>query len=130
MFNISISIRDIKILYLVSLDALDGWSARVFNQNSKLGGMLDLLTDMCTTTCLQATLCTFYPRATFVLQISMIINITSHWLHLHTSLLQVNEQACKVQMLFFFNLHWWIWCFVTQAIYFDFLVNWWTYPKA
>ena len=44
----------------------------------------------CATMCLLATLCTFYPRWMFFFQLSMTIDISCHWIHLHTSLLQVD----------------------------------------
>lgn len=76
--------------YILSglLDAVDGHAARALGQSSKFGAMLDMLTDRCATMCLLATLCTFYPSATFLFQISMTIDISCHWLHLHTSLLE------------------------------------------
>jgi len=76
--------------YILSgfLDAFDGHAARAFNQSTKFGAMLDMLTDRCATMCLLATLCTFYPRWMFFFQVSMTIDISCHWIHLHTSLLQ------------------------------------------
>jgi len=35
-----------------------------------------------------ATLCTFYPRWMFLFQLSMVIDISCHWIHLHASLMQ------------------------------------------
>jgi len=76
--------------YLLSglLDAVDGHAARMLGQSSRFGAMLDMLTDRCATMGLLATLCTFYPKATFLFQVSMCIDISCHWLHLHTSLLE------------------------------------------
>lgn len=78
-----------SICYGVSaiLDAFDGHAARMFNQSTKFGAMLDQLTDRCGTMCLLVVLAQFYPRYTFWLQLSMAVDIASHWLHLHTSLL-------------------------------------------
>lgn len=70
------------------LDAIDGHAARYFNQSTKFGAMLDQLTDRAGTACLMMTLATFYPAYTFWFQISMAIDITCHWLYLHTSTLQ------------------------------------------
>ncbi|XP_013197486.1 CDP-diacylglycerol--inositol 3-phosphatidyltransferase [Amyelois transitella] len=70
------------------LDAFDGHAARYFNQSTKFGGMLDQLTDRAGTACLMMTLATFYPEYTFWLQISMAIDVTCHWLYLHTVTLQ------------------------------------------
>ncbi|XP_014664974.1 PREDICTED: CDP-diacylglycerol--inositol 3-phosphatidyltransferase-like [Priapulus caudatus] len=73
--------------YIISsfLDALDGHAARYFNQSSKFGAMLDMLTDRCATMCLLVTLSLFYPRWMFWFQLSMTVDISSHWLHLHSS---------------------------------------------
>ena len=47
---------------------------------------------------LLATLCTFYPSWTFFFQLSMVIDISCHWIHLHTSLMQVRaaSMSCEV----------------------------------
>jgi len=76
--------------YILSglLDAFDGHAARALNQGTKFGAMLDMLTDRCATMTLLATLCTFYPSWTFFFQLSMVIDISCHWIHLHTSLMQ------------------------------------------
>jgi len=76
--------------YIISglLDALDGHMARMLGQSSKFGAMLDMLTDRCATMALLCTLSTFYPSFMFHFQLSMIIDISCHWLHVHTSLLQ------------------------------------------
>ncbi|KAF4520719.1 hypothetical protein B566_EDAN004839 [Ephemera danica] len=70
------------------LDAFDGHAARYFNQSTKFGAILDMLTDRCGTMCLLVTLCLFYPRYTFLFQLSMTIDIACHWIHLHASLMQ------------------------------------------
>ncbi|KAI8442319.1 hypothetical protein MSG28_005856 [Choristoneura fumiferana] len=70
------------------LDAFDGHAARYFNQSTKFGGMLDQLTDRAGTAGLMMTLATFYPQYTFWFQMSMAIDITCHWLYLHTVTLQ------------------------------------------
>ncbi|VVC92612.1 unnamed protein product [Leptidea sinapis] len=78
------------VCYVTSalLDAIDGHAARIFNQSTKFGAMLDQLTDRAGTAGLLMTLATFYPKYTFWFQLSMIIDITCHWLFLHTSTLQ------------------------------------------
>ncbi|XP_063628522.1 CDP-diacylglycerol--inositol 3-phosphatidyltransferase [Cydia splendana] len=78
------------ICYVTSalLDAVDGHAARFFNQSTKFGGMLDQLTDRAGTAGLMMTLATFYPKYTFWFQISMVIDITCHWLYLHSVTVQ------------------------------------------
>ncbi|OWR53750.1 CDP-diacylglycerol-inositol 3-phosphatidyltransferase [Danaus plexippus plexippus] len=70
------------------LDAFDGHAARYFNQSTKFGAMLDQLTDRAGTAGLMMTLATLYPKYTFWFQISLAIDITCHWLYLHTVTLQ------------------------------------------
>lgn len=50
---------------------------------TKFGAMLDMLTDRCATMCLLVNLALLYPSYTFLFQISMSLDIASHWLHLH-----------------------------------------------
>lgn len=45
--------------------------------------MLDMLTDRCATMCLLVNLSLLYPSYTFLFQLSMSLDIASHWLHLH-----------------------------------------------
>lgn len=73
--------------YMLSafLDAWDGHAARYFNQSTKFGAMLDQLTDRCGTMCLLVCLSVFYPKYMFWFQISMAIDIASHWLHTQVS---------------------------------------------
>lgn len=78
------------ILYSSSyaLDAIDGLAARLFNQSSLFGSMLDMLTDRVSTMCLLMTLGHFYTDYFFVLQMLLIIDIVSHWLHFFSSTIQ------------------------------------------
>ncbi|XP_028455495.1 CDP-diacylglycerol--inositol 3-phosphatidyltransferase [Perca flavescens] len=73
--------------YLLSalLDAFDGHAARALNQATKFGAMMDMLTDRCATMCLLVNLALLYPSYTFLFQLSMCVDIASHWLHLHSS---------------------------------------------
>lgn len=78
-----------SILYIVSggLDAIDGHLARMLDQGSKLGAMLDQLIDRMTTMCMCAALCYFYPKYMLFFQASMAIDIVSHWFHLQSTLM-------------------------------------------
>ncbi|XP_066578106.1 CDP-diacylglycerol--inositol 3-phosphatidyltransferase [Amia ocellicauda] len=73
--------------YLLStfLDSLDGHAARALNQGTQFGAMLDMLTDRCVTMCLLVNLSMLYPQYAFLFQLSMSLDIASHWLHLHSS---------------------------------------------
>ncbi|XP_068605536.1 CDP-diacylglycerol--inositol 3-phosphatidyltransferase [Brachionichthys hirsutus] len=73
--------------YLLSafLDAFDGHAARALNQSTAFGAMLDMLTDRCATMCLLVNLSLLLPSYAFLFQLSMCLDISSHWLHLHSS---------------------------------------------
>ncbi|XP_055008487.1 CDP-diacylglycerol--inositol 3-phosphatidyltransferase isoform X2 [Boleophthalmus pectinirostris] len=73
--------------YLLSalLDAFDGHAARALGQSTKFGAMMDMLTDRCATMCLLVNLSLIYPHYTFLFQVNMCLDISSHWLHLHSS---------------------------------------------
>lgn len=76
--------------YIVSslLDAIDGYTARYFNQQTKFGAMLDQLTDRCGTAGLCMALCHFYPRYMFLFQLSLTVDISCHWVFFCLSVLQ------------------------------------------
>ncbi|XP_043541283.1 CDP-diacylglycerol--inositol 3-phosphatidyltransferase [Chiloscyllium plagiosum] len=87
-------------LYLLSslLDSLDGHAARLLNQCSKFGMMLDMLTDRCSTMCLLVNLSLLYPRYVFLFQLSMILDISSHWLHLHSAMMKGSSSHKKIDL--------------------------------
>lgn len=97
--------------YILSgfLDAFDGQAARMFNQGTKFGAMLDMLTDRCGTMCLLVTLSHFYPKYMFIFQVSMTIDIACHWLHLHTTVVsgQTSHKSeaanCNVLLRFYYT---------------------------
>ncbi|XP_064331491.1 CDP-diacylglycerol--inositol 3-phosphatidyltransferase [Phalacrocorax carbo] len=70
------------------LDALDGHLARLLGQGSRLGAMLDMLTDRLSTMCLLVNLALLYPAAAPLFQLSMALDVASHWLHMHCTTLQ------------------------------------------
>lgn len=73
-------------LYMSSalLDAFDGHAARILNQCSKFGAMLDMLTDRVATSMLLMALSVLYPKFSIFFQLSMGLDIWAHWLHMHT----------------------------------------------
>uniref|UniRef100_A0A8C6T5I7 CDP-diacylglycerol--inositol 3-phosphatidyltransferase n=1 Tax=Neogobius melanostomus TaxID=47308 RepID=A0A8C6T5I7_9GOBI len=75
----------ISFFLIALLDAFDGHAARALNQSTKFGAMMDMLTDRCATMCLLVNLSLLYPAYTFLFQVSMCLDISSHWLHLHSS---------------------------------------------
>ena len=81
------------LLYIISagLDAFDGLAARLLNQSSKFGSMLDMITDRISTMCLLMTLARLYGEHFFVLQLLLVIDIVSHWLHFFSATMQGKE---------------------------------------
>ncbi|TPP67531.1 CDP-diacylglycerol--inositol 3-phosphatidyltransferase [Fasciola gigantica] len=76
------------VAYIISglLDAVDGHAARLLDQSTKFGAMLDMLVDRCASMCLLACLIVFYTEWMFAFQLVMIVDIASHWLHVHSSI--------------------------------------------
>lgn len=81
------------MLYLASnaLDAVDGLAARMLNQSSILGSMLDMLTDRISTMCLLVTLSHLYSGYFQIILLLLSIDITSHWLHFFAAKLRGAE---------------------------------------
>lgn len=79
-----------SISYLLSgfLDAFDGYAARALNQSTKFGAILDQITDRCALLALLTVLSHFYPKYMFYFQLSMIVDISSHWIHIWVSMMK------------------------------------------
>ncbi|RWR99672.1 CDP-diacylglycerol--inositol 3-phosphatidyltransferase-like isoform X2 [Dinothrombium tinctorium] len=79
-----------SVFYVLSaaLDAIDGYAARLFNQSTKFGAILDQLTDRCGTMALLMALSLFYPKYLFFFQLANVIDISSHWIHIWSSMMQ------------------------------------------
>jgi CDP-diacylglycerol--inositol 3-phosphatidyltransferase len=70
------------------LDALDGYAARVLNQCSRLGAVLDMITDRFTTACLLVMLAHLYPQFMLVFQSVMSLDLASHYSHMYSMAIQ------------------------------------------
>ncbi|KAL7796123.1 phosphatidyltransferase [Trichoderma ceciliae] len=72
--------RTCSLLYAISclLDALDGFIARIFNQGTQFGAVLDMVTDRCTTSSLLVFLATAMPRWAIVFQGLIALDFASH----------------------------------------------------
>jgi CDP-diacylglycerol--inositol 3-phosphatidyltransferase len=72
-------------LYCVSclLDAVDGNAARYYNQCSKFGAVLDMVTDRSTTSCLLCHLSTVYPQYAVLFQLLISLDLSSHYMHMY-----------------------------------------------
>ncbi|KAH8166408.1 hypothetical protein CIB48_g1830 [Xylaria polymorpha] len=80
--------RTCSILYSISclLDALDGYAARYFNQSTRFGAVLDMVTDRCTTSCLLVFLSSAFPRWAIVFQGLISLDFASHYVHMYATL--------------------------------------------
>ncbi|KAK3671289.1 phosphatidylinositol synthase 1 (CDP-alcohol phosphatidyltransferase1) [Recurvomyces mirabilis] len=80
--------RRCSFLYSISclLDALDGIAARKFQQSTKFGAVLDMVTDRCTTTCLLVFLSTAKPAYSMIFQGLISLDLASHYMHMYATL--------------------------------------------
>ncbi|KAK4994290.1 phosphatidylinositol synthase 1 (CDP-alcohol phosphatidyltransferase1) [Elasticomyces elasticus] len=80
--------RTCSLLYSISclLDALDGAAARRFEQSTRFGAVLDMVTDRCTTSCLLVFLASAFPRWSIVFQGLISLDLASHYIHMYATL--------------------------------------------
>lgn len=80
--------RRCSVLYSISclLDALDGVAARKFQQSTRFGAVLDMVTDRCTTTCLLVFLATAKPAYSMIFQGLICLDLASHYMHMYATL--------------------------------------------
>ncbi|TPX09448.1 uncharacterized protein E0L32_009336 [Thyridium curvatum] len=80
--------RTCSALYSVSclLDALDGYAARYFEQSTRFGAVLDMVTDRCTTACLLVFLSSAFPRWAIIFQGLISLDLASHYMHMYATL--------------------------------------------
>lgn len=65
------------------LDAVDGVTARYFNQCSKFGAVLDMLTDRMSTAVLLVVLALLYPDMWGAFAFLIVLDIVSHWFQMY-----------------------------------------------
>ena len=80
--------RRCSFLYSISclLDALDGMAARKFQQSTRFGAVLDMVTDRCATACLLAFLSTAKPAYSIIFQLLIALDFSSHYMHMYATL--------------------------------------------
>lgn len=91
LYAFAIALRDPTQCFLAYFfsfvcDELDGRFARMFNQTSTLGAVLDMVTDRVATTCLLAILCILYPSHHVVFLSLIMLDIFSHWFQMYSTL--------------------------------------------
>jgi CDP-diacylglycerol--inositol 3-phosphatidyltransferase len=89
--------RTCSLLYSVSclLDALDGYAARYYEQSTRFGAVLDMVTDRCTTSCLLVFLSTAFPRWIIIFQGLIALDLASHYMHMYATLSTGNNESHK-----------------------------------
>lgn len=87
--------RTCSFLYSVSclLDALDGYAARYFEQSTRFGAVLDMVTDRCTTSCLLLFLSSAFPRWAIVFQGLVTLDFASHYMHMYATLAMAGAET-------------------------------------
>ncbi|KAI1000492.1 hypothetical protein K3495_g7699 [Podosphaera aphanis] len=82
-------------LYSLSclLDALDGLAARYFEQSTRFGAVLDMVTDRCTTACLLVFLSSAWPRWALLFQGLISLDLASHYVHMYATLIMGGSQT-------------------------------------
>lgn len=69
------------------LDVADGHAARLLDQSSRFGAVLDMVTDRVSTTCFCVILAQLYPEYTIHLCALVALDMFSHWFHMYTAVL-------------------------------------------
>jgi CDP-diacylglycerol--inositol 3-phosphatidyltransferase len=89
--------RTCSLLYSISclLDALDGYAARHFEQSTRFGAVLDMVTDRCTTACLLVFLASAFPRWSLVFQGLISLDLASHYMHMYATLVMGGGESHK-----------------------------------
>jgi len=87
--------RTCSLLYSVSclLDALDGWAARKYEQSTRFGAVLDMVTDRCTTACLLVFLSSAFPRWALLFQGLISLDLASHYIHMYATLVMGGSET-------------------------------------
>eukprot|EP01117_Protostelium_nocturnum_P014040 TRINITY_DN5305_c0_g1_i2.p1 TRINITY_DN5305_c0_g1~~TRINITY_DN5305_c0_g1_i2.p1 ORF type:complete len:146 (-),score=27.36 TRINITY_DN5305_c0_g1_i2:78-515(-) len=75
-------------LYSFGMDMVDGTIARAFNQSSRFGAALDMMTDKMSTPGLFLALTYLYPSFKYFFLFTMFLDIISHYFHVTSTLLR------------------------------------------
>lgn len=76
------------LVYFVGFacDELDGRFARMLDQRSRLGAVLDMATDRVATAGLLALLCKFAPAYSLLWALLIVLDVSSHWFQMYATL--------------------------------------------
>lgn len=101
------------LFYFLSqfLDMFDGMAARAFNQSTKFGALLDMVTDRCSTVGLLFVIAQRYPKLTLACHFFVWLDIFSHWAHMLATL-KAGSASHKIVkdgpwlLRFYYAAHW------------------------
>lgn len=80
-----------------AFDAVDGLAARHYDQVTKFGAVLDMVTDRCSTVGLLGILCRMSPTYCVVWIVLMALDLSAHWFQVYASL-AAGRSSHKVQL--------------------------------
>ena len=106
-------------------DELDGRCARRFNQCTEFGAVLDMVTDRLATTGLLIILSNMYRDAQFACILLIFLDISSHWLQMHSQLAigkkghkDMHESRFRLLRLYYTNrIFMGVCCVSTEVLY-------------
>merc|ERR1711871_485470 len=113
------------------LDYFDGVAARWFNQCSKFGAILDMVTDRVSTACLLTILSSLYGAHYYMFIFLMALDIGSHWFHMvatyvggHGHHKTVNTSMPLLIRLYYGNYPFFGFCCVSTEVFYLVLYMW------
>eukprot|EP01098_Paradermamoeba_levis_P005039 TRINITY_DN2138_c0_g1_i1.p1 TRINITY_DN2138_c0_g1~~TRINITY_DN2138_c0_g1_i1.p1 ORF type:complete len:216 (+),score=40.20 TRINITY_DN2138_c0_g1_i1:71-718(+) len=88
-----------SLMYATSflLDGLDGYAARSLNQCTKFGAVLDMVVDRVSTAGLTIVLSHLYPNFLFAFILLCMLDFTSHWIRMYSSLVTGSDSHKDVR---------------------------------
>ncbi|CAI5703995.1 hypothetical protein KXD40_002457 [Peronospora effusa] len=90
IYSLAVAFTDYKtsvLCYALSFtcDYFDGFFARLCDQCSSFGAVLDMVTDRCSTAGLLIVLSHLYPQYMMLFMYLLILDFSSHWYHMYSS---------------------------------------------
>lgn len=124
------------VLYGISgfLDAFDGYAARKFDQGTRFGAVLDMVTDRCATSSLICYLCVIYPDYCVFWQLLVSLDLSSHYMHMYamlssgsTSHKNVGKKSRLLNMYYTNRKVLFFVCLVNELFYMAFYLHYYGY---
>ncbi|CEG50147.1 Phosphatidylinositol synthase (PIS) [Plasmopara halstedii] len=90
LYSLAVAFTNYKVSVLCyalsfTCDYFDGFFARLCNQSSTYGAVLDMVTDRCSTAGLLLVLSHLYPQYWIIFLYLLILDFSSHWYHMYSS---------------------------------------------